>query len=129
MFHRWSRQPWRAAVLALGALPLSAVAQTVPPAPPQGSLPTPQQVTPPPPQGAPPAEISIDSRGAIVQRPCPFDASPLRITLTAVEFTRPDGSPLQHLDGTRDLAGLADIAREGGWRTRPRSPSWRARRR
>lgn len=92
-------------MLAMAALPLHALAQTVPPAPPQGSLPTPQQVTPPPPQGAPSAQVSVDARGAIVQRPCPFDASPLRVNLAAVEFTRPDGSPLQPEIATA-LAGV-----------------------
>lgn len=94
----------------MAALPLPAVAQTVPPAPPQGSLPTPQQVTPPPPQGAPSAAVSLDARGAIVQRPCPFDASPLRITLSTVTFTRPDGSPLQ----PEIAAALAGVVRPSG---------------
>lgn len=91
---RWFRRAWRLGLLVATLPPAVAFAQTTPPAPPQGSLPTPQQVTPPPPEALPAPQVSVDSRAAIVQRPCPFDDSPLRIQLNAVEFVRPDGSPL-----------------------------------
>ena len=91
---RWFRRDWRLGLLAAAVAPAAALAQTTPPAPPQGSLPTPQQVTPPPPEALPAPQVSVDSRAAIVQRPCPFDDSPLRIQLSTVEFVRPDGSPL-----------------------------------
>jgi hemolysin activation/secretion protein len=102
---RWFRRDWRIGLLLVAVVPGIASAQTTPPAPPQGSLPTPQQVTPPPPEALPAPQVSVDSRAAIVQRPCPFDDSPLRITLNTVEFVRPDGSPL-HPDIAAALAGV-----------------------
>lgn len=96
--------------LIVAAIPGVVNAQTVPPAPPQGSLPTPEQVTPPTPSTAPASTVSVDSRGAIAQRPCPFDGSPLRIKLDTVEFTRPGGEPLQ----PEIAAALAGVERPSG---------------
>ena len=73
--------------------PSVAGAQTVTP---QGQpLPTREEVTPPAPTTAPPSTASVDARGALVQSTCPFEDSPIRLTLNAVTFVRPDGSPLQ----------------------------------
>ena len=77
------------------AAPVAADAQATPPPPPQGSLPTPQQVTPPAPSALPAPEVSVDSRGAMEQRSCPFEGSTLTFRLDQVAFVRPDGSPLQ----------------------------------
>lgn len=75
------------------AWPGYAQAQT---ATPQGNpLPSREEITPPTPTTAPPATASVDSRGALAQSSCPFETSPIRLTLARVSFTRPDGSPLQ----------------------------------
>ncbi len=67
------------------------MAQTVPPQ----SLPSPEQVTPPTPEIQKRSSVNVDSRGAFEVDTCPFDDSPLRLDLKKVEFSRPDGSPLQ----------------------------------
>ncbi|WP_425229566.1 ShlB/FhaC/HecB family hemolysin secretion/activation protein [Sphingomonas sp.] len=86
------------------AWPAVAGAQTVTP---QGNpLPSREEVTPPAPTTAPPATASVDSRAALVQSSCPFETSPIRLTLNRVSFTRPDGSPLQ-APVARTLAGVA----------------------
>ena len=51
-----------------------------------------EEVTPPTPTTQPPAPtVSVDSRAALAQSSCPFENSPLRMALTSVKFTRPDG--------------------------------------
>lgn len=73
--------------------PSVAAAQTVTP---QGQqLPTREEITPPAPTTRPPTTTSVDARAALAQSACPFDNSPIRLTLNAVRFTRPDGSPPQ----------------------------------
>ena len=55
-----------------------------------------EEVTPPTPTTQPQAPtVSVDSRGALVQSSCPFETSPIRLSLTSVRFTRPDGAALQ----------------------------------
>lgn len=61
----------------------------------QRPVPTREEVTPPAPNPAAEATASVDARGAIAQPACPFAASPIRLTLAHVAFTRPDGSALQ----------------------------------
>ena len=87
-----------------GAWPGLALAQATPPQAPAPQLPAPQanpqpsreEVTPPSPTSAPPGPtVSVDSRAALAQSACPFENSPIRLALTSVRFTRPDGSPLQ----------------------------------
>ena len=79
------------------AWPGLAGAQVAQPTPQQGNaLPPRETITPPTPTTtAPPATVSVDSRAALVQSTCPFDNSPIRLTLNAIRFTRPDGSALQ----------------------------------
>ncbi len=76
--------PVTAAAALAGAGPVAA----------QVSLPTRQEVTPPTPDRQVESSASVDSRGALAQPACPFDKSPLRLTLNTVRFTRPDGSAL-----------------------------------
>lgn len=78
-----------ALVSTVAALP--ARAQT----PPQNALPSAQEVRPPTPETRKPSTAHVDSRTAFEQRPCPFLDSPIRLTLSKVEFARPDGSALQ----------------------------------
>lgn len=76
--------------VALGALTaMPVVAQVAP-----GALPSRQEITPPTPQPAPDAKVSVDSRGALVRPNCPFAGSDLRVDLSRVSFTKPDGSPV-----------------------------------
>ena len=89
---RLSAISWCGLTLPL-ALAVPAFAQTAAPRPPQ--LPTREEVTPPAPTGLPAPTASIDARGAIAAASCPFETSSIRLKLTAVHFTRPDGSPLQ----------------------------------
>ncbi len=94
------------AVLALTAsmVAMPAAAQVVSPAPP--NLPTRQEVTPPTPDPASSeSRAQVDSRGAFRQGNCPFATSPLKVTVTQLVFTRPDGSPLQPVIAEA-LAGL-----------------------
>ncbi|WP_419809576.1 ShlB/FhaC/HecB family hemolysin secretion/activation protein [Sphingomonas sp.] len=75
------------------AWPGLARAQT---ATPQGNpLPPRETITPPTPTLAPPATATVDSRAALAQSSCPFETSPIRLSLNRVVFSRPDGSPLQ----------------------------------
>ena len=108
---------------------------------PQRTVPTREQVTPPVPQPGSEPTASVDSRAAIAQPACPFDASPLRLSLKSVRFTRPDGSPLQPeiaaaLSGIETATGdqsirivctLRDQAnaalRQGGWVASVQIPS------
>lgn len=82
---------------ALAAVP--AMAQVLPPTAPPSlpqNLPSRQEVTPPAPDLAnndPRAQV--DTRGAFQQGNCPFAASPLKVAISQLVFTRPDGSPLQ----------------------------------
>lgn len=75
------------------------------PAEAQIALPSRQEVTPPTPQLRADSTASVDASGALAEANCPFDTSPLRMTLQRVEFTRPDGSPLQ----PQIAAALAEI--------------------
>ena len=87
-----------ASLFAALVIPGLARAQQAPiPAPSQQNpQPSREEVTPPTPATQPPAPtVSVDSRGALTQSACPFESSPIRLSLTAVRFTRPDGSPLQ----------------------------------
>lgn len=63
-------------------------------------------VTPPPPTGPADSRAEVDARAALAQAPCPFTDPSMRVQLTRVSFTRPDGtSPLQpEIAGS--LAGL-----------------------
>ncbi|WP_326523469.1 ShlB/FhaC/HecB family hemolysin secretion/activation protein [Sphingomonas sp.] len=71
-----------------------ALAQTVPQQSVPGALPTREQLTPLPPEAPPAARVDVDSRGALERQNCPFEGSALRVDLSRVTFTRPDGSPL-----------------------------------
>ncbi len=86
------------AVGLLGAVP--AAAQTVP-----GSLPSRQEVVPPTPGPAPTPRVSVDSRGALVRQNCPFAGSDLRVDMSRVAFTRPDGTPVA-AEIARSLSGI-----------------------
>lgn len=80
--------------LAVGwASPAFAQAPVQQPLPNQ--LPSTPTINLPVPTTAPQATASVDARGALVQTNCPFETSPIRLNLSAVHFTRPDGSPLQ----------------------------------
>ncbi len=68
---------------------------------PTSSLPTRQEVTPPVPDSQAESSASVDSRAALAQSACPFEKSPLRLTLNTVRFTRPDGGALPP-----EIAGL-----------------------
>ena len=98
---------------ALAAAP--AMAQTVPPTVPPGvppGLPTRQEITPPTPDPATTdSRAQVDARGAFRQGTCPFASSPLKVTVTRLDITRPDGSPLQPVIAAA-LAGLAVPAGE-----------------
>jgi hemolysin activation/secretion protein len=111
-----------------GAVPAFAQAQV------QQGLPSRQEITPP----APATErsnpkVGVDSRRAIEPVACPFDNSPLKISVTKLEFARPDGGALppeiaqslagiQPQDGERPLREVCEIRdranaalRHGGW--------------
>jgi hemolysin activation/secretion protein len=60
----------------------------------QGVLPSREEITPPPPEAQPPSTASVDSRGAQEQKACPFENSPLKLTIATLHFTKPDGSAL-----------------------------------
>lgn len=86
------------------AWPGLATAQTVTP---QGNpLPPRETITPPAPTTAPAPTASVDARAALAQSNCPFENSPIRLTLQRVSFTRLDGSPLQ-AEIARTLTHLA----------------------
>lgn len=72
----------------------------------QVQLPSRQEVTPPAPaterSGA---QVSVDSRHAIEPTACPFDSSPLKLAITTLQFTSPDGRPLSP-DVARSLADV-----------------------
>ncbi|MGI4732263.1 MAG: ShlB/FhaC/HecB family hemolysin secretion/activation protein [Janthinobacterium lividum] len=82
------RNGWRLGVVGAAALASAAGAQV--------ALPSRQEVTPPTPdvQQEQPSPVAIDSRRAIADVPCPFERSPLRLTLTGLAFARPDGGAL-----------------------------------
>lgn len=73
-------------ILAVGAA-IPACAQVAP-------LPSRQEVTPPTPEPQQPSTAKVDARSAVPESTCPFDTSKLRLTVSKVEITRPDGSPL-----------------------------------
>ncbi|QNE32472.1 ShlB/FhaC/HecB family hemolysin secretion/activation protein [Sphingomonas sp. NBWT7] len=87
------------AALAFGASPGQAQVATP-------NLPTRQEITPPAPEPAGEARAQIDARDAFQQGNCPFATSALRVTVSRVAFTRPDGSALQPqiADALADLA-------------------------
>ncbi|WP_457312771.1 ShlB/FhaC/HecB family hemolysin secretion/activation protein [Sphingomonas sp. UYAg733] len=77
-------------------LPGAAAAQQQPAPPqPQVTLPSRQEVNPPLPEARQPSAVSVDASKAVELAPCPFDGSPLKLTINALNFTRPDGSALQ----------------------------------
>lgn len=87
-----------------------AQAQAVP-----GQLPSRPEITPPAPTSAPPARVRVDGRGAIARQNCPFEGSDLRVDLSRISFTRPDGSPVapeiaQSLQGIAAPGAGASIA-------------------
>ncbi|MGJ3627099.1 hypothetical protein AB5I41_09560 [Sphingomonas sp. MMS24-JH45] len=64
-------------------------------------------MTPPAPIRAPPGpSVAADTRGAIVQADCPFETSSVRLNLTRIDLTRPNGSAL-HPEIARALSGLS----------------------
>ena len=71
----------------------------------QVPLPTRQEVTPPTPDPQARSTADVDARGAVPVSNCPFDGSSLRLTITRLELTRPDGSPLAP-EIARALAGV-----------------------
>lgn len=76
----------------------------------QGVLPSREEITPPPPEAQPPSTASVDSRGAQEQKACPFENSPLKLTIATLHFTKPDGSALD----PRIASALAPIAAPSG---------------
>lgn len=111
-------------------VPTSALAQQAQ----QVTLPSRQEITPPAPsteQSTP--KVSVDSKRAIEPVACPFDTSALTLSITKLEFTRPDGSALapevaqslagiQPQDGVRPLREVCEIRdranaalRHAGW--------------
>lgn len=90
-----------------GALALAAATLTGAPAfAQQAPLPSRQEVTPPTPDTRGNSRVEVDSRAAFERPPCPFAGSTLRLTVNQVNFTQPDGSPLQP-GLARSLAGVA----------------------
>jgi hemolysin activation/secretion protein len=77
----------------------------------QVPLPSREEVTPPAPATERSnAQVHVDSRRAIEPTACPFDSSPLKLTVSKLEFTRPDGTALapevaQTLTGIEPAAG------------------------
>jgi hemolysin activation/secretion protein len=77
----------------------------------QVSLPSRQEITPPSPETEKPSgQVSVDSKHAIAPIACPFDNSPLKLTISTLQFTAPDGSALppevaDSLAGVRPLDG------------------------
>ncbi|MFV0623284.1 ShlB/FhaC/HecB family hemolysin secretion/activation protein [Sphingomonas sp. ac-8] len=61
----------------------------------QSGLPTRQEVTPPTPDQPRDTTAQVDSRGAFAQGNCALEASPLRVNVSEVRFTRPGGAALQ----------------------------------
>ena len=71
----------------------------------QVSLPSRQEITPPTPDSQRDSTATVDGRGALQAATCPFENSPLRLTIDRIELSRPDGSPLQP-EVARALAGV-----------------------
>ncbi len=87
-------------IIAAALTPVMAQAQQTPAPPPQlpqpqVALPSRQEVSPPPPETRQPSAASVDASRALELAPCPFDGSPLKLTITRLNFTRPDGSAVQ----------------------------------
>lgn len=82
-------------VFAAALMPAVAQAQQQPVPPPQVNLPSRQEVTPPTPDTRAPSAVSVDASKAVELAPCPFDGSPLKLTISRLNFTRPDGSAVQ----------------------------------
>lgn len=86
------------AAAAFATLPVAAQVATP-------NLPTRQEITPPTPEPPRDSRAQVDARGALPQGNCPFVDSPLRVTVSRVAFTRPDGSAVQPVIAEA-LAGL-----------------------
>jgi hemolysin activation/secretion protein len=72
----------------------------------QVTLPSRQEITPPAPATEQSnAKVSVDSKRAIEPTACPFDNSTLTLSVTKLEFTRPDGSALPP-EVAQSLAGI-----------------------
>jgi hemolysin activation/secretion protein len=74
-------------------------------------LPSRQEVTPPTPQPRTESNVEVDARGAVETSNCPFQGSALRLTISSIALSRPDGSPLQP-EIARTLANLVPPAGE-----------------
>jgi hemolysin activation/secretion protein len=83
---------WRLKLLLSALSPFVAVWSA--PADAQVALPSREEVTPPTPDAQRESSVSVDSRAAFERPPCPFEQSPLKLTVNQVRFVRPDGSPL-----------------------------------
>ncbi|MCC2975696.1 hypothetical protein LK533_03275 [Sphingomonas sp. PL-96] len=71
----------------------------------QTGLPTRQEVTPPTPDQPRESTAQVSSDTAFAPGSCALDASPLRVNIAQVAFTRPGGTPLQP-EIARTLANL-----------------------
>ena len=71
----------------------------------QTPLPSRQEVTPPTPDRQDASTVAVDVGAALERPPCPFENSPLRVSLNRVDFARPDGTALQP-ELAAALAGL-----------------------
>lgn len=99
----------------------------------QSPLPSRQEVTPPTPDTRGKSRVEVDTRAAFERPPCPFTGSTLRLTVNQVNFSKPDGSPLQPAlaaalagvaapAGEQPIAAVCDLRdranaalRDGGW--------------
>ncbi|MEG3088575.1 ShlB/FhaC/HecB family hemolysin secretion/activation protein [Sphingomonas sp. PB4P5] len=85
-------------LFAISPAAVLAQQQPVPPPQPmvpQGALPSRQEVTPPTPDTRQSGAVSVDASKAVDLAPCPFDGSPLKLTISKLNFTRPDGSAVE----------------------------------
>ena len=100
---RQALRSWLIAGVSVGAV-------VAPPAAAQVALPSRQEVTPPTPEPRTESDVDVDASGATPQPTCPFDRSDLRVSITRIELTRADGSPLQ----PEIARALADVAPPSG---------------
>ncbi len=76
-------------------------------------LPSRQEITPPTPDRQAESKATVDARGALAVPNCPFENSPLRLTINRIELSRPDGSPVQ----PEIARALADVVAPSGEQT------------
>jgi len=90
------------------ALLLSSVVGTAATA--QTGIPTRQEVTPPTPEPRAASTAKVEAEAARPASTCPFENSPLRVTISRLEMTRPDGAALD----PRIAGALSSLAAPAG---------------